>query len=137
MLAIVVVSCDRSLENELAQIDPAGENWTVKAYTGKNQVYGPFLIKTYKPSLGNDSINISDCDGKFWNFNVNTAVDVTGKSFQTQGSANRVSKYNIGVKVLNGKIVNDSIFFEIQFEDDETPYGTTYKLTGCREMVSE
>ena len=54
-------------------------------------------------------------------------------TFQTQHSVNAVSGKKIGIKVQNGRIINnDSIYMEVQFEDDETPYGITYQLAGHR-----
>ena len=54
-------------------------------------------------------------------------------TFQTKLSKCEVSEKGIGIKISNGQIVNpDSIYFEIQFEDDETPYGNTYVLKGHR-----
>ena len=48
-------------------------------------------------------------------------------------SASHNPFYDNGIKVFNGKIIDsDSIYLEIQFEDDETPYGNTYQLKGYR-----
>ena len=46
---------------------------------------------------------------------------------------NEVSKIGANVKVQNGALINnDSISFNIQFEDDETPFGYTYQIKGHR-----
>lgn len=39
----------------------------------------------------------------------------------------------VGVKITDGKVIGaDSLYFEIEFEDDETPFGTTYEIKGSR-----
>ncbi len=133
MMLFVLASCEQTLEYDEVQVNnPEGE-WTVKAYINGKNVFGSFPIKTYTSSLGKDSLNINDLEGQFWNFNVKAAVETSANSFQTQHSINTIPNYGIGVKVLNGKIINnDSIYFEIQFENDEIPYGISYQLKGHR-----
>ena len=70
---------------------------------------------------------------KFWKFQVKAAVSKQEGTFETELSNCELSEENIGIKIANGKIVDsDSIYFEIKFEDDETPYGNTYRLKGHR-----
>ena len=100
-------------------------NWNIKAYIDKDEVFGPFDIEvTYTSDL--DSIIIKDND--FWGFQVKASANNLNNTFDSKLSVNELSKVRAQIKILNGKVVeNESISFEIQFEDDETPYGITYK----------
>ncbi|HCY00507.1 MAG TPA: hypothetical protein DG754_10240, partial [Bacteroidales bacterium] len=82
---------------------------------------------------GGDSITVKDSEIKFWKFQVKANANDQNGTFETDLSNCEVSEVSIGVKINNGKILNtDSIYFEIQFEDDETPYGNVYILKGAR-----
>ena len=133
VMLFVLASCEQNLEYNDIQANKTEGEWTVKAYINGTNIYGSFPIRTYATTSGKDSLYINDNEGQFWNFNVKAAVKNTGNTFQTQHSINTVSGNEIGVKILNGKIINnDSIYFEIQFEDDEIPYGVSYQLAGHR-----
>ena len=108
--------------------------WEVTAHNDSIPVFGPFTLLTVaNPESKNDSITILDSEVKFWRFQVKAAVNEIDGTFETNLSNCEVSEEGIGIKITNGKIVNsDSIYFEIQFEDDETPYGNTYRLKGHR-----
>ena len=133
VLSFIIVSCEKDLQlNEMQTNNVAGE-WMVKACVNGTKIYEPFAIKTYNASSAKDSVSINDNAGNFWNFQVKAAIDFTNESFQTRNSVNAIPGYNIGVKIMNGRVIdNDSIYLEIQFEDDVTPYGTTYQLAGHR-----
>ncbi|MBP1663185.1 MAG: hypothetical protein H6Q19_325 [Bacteroidetes bacterium] len=133
VLTIVMASCEQNIEYDKIGENKTDGEWMVKAYVNGTNIFGSFPIRTYKTISGKDSLYINDYEGRFWDFNVKAAVKTTDNTFQTQRSVNIVSGKNIGVKVLNGRIINnDSIYMEIQFEDDETPYGVTYQLAGHR-----
>ncbi|NLD24817.1 MAG: hypothetical protein GX670_11410 [Bacteroidales bacterium] len=108
--------------------------WEVTAHNESIPVFGPFTLLTVtNPESENDSITILDSEVKFWKFQVKAAVNEIDGTFETNLSNCEVSEEGIGIKIANGKIVDtDSIYFEIQFEDDETPYGNTYHLKGHR-----
>ena len=108
--------------------------WEVTAHNDSIPVFGPFTLLTVSnPESENDSITILDSEVKFWKFQVKAAVNEIDGTFETNLSNCEVSEEGIGIKIANGKIVDtDSIYFEIQFEDDETPYGNTYRLKGHR-----
>ena len=108
--------------------------WEVTAHNDSIPVFGPFTLLTVSnPESENDSITILDSEVKFWKFQVKAAVNEIDGTFETNLSNCEVSEEGIGIKIANGKIVDiDSIYFEIQFEDDETPYGNTYHLKGHR-----
>lgn len=135
----IITSCERETENATIsdttnsnKINMSGQ-WEITAYNDSSMVFGPFKIITLEASAGNDSIIIQDTEVKFWKFQVKALADEKYGTFQTTLSTCEVSPESIGIKISNGKILNsDSIYFEIQFEDDETPYGTTYLLKGHR-----
>lgn len=108
--------------------------WEVTAHNDSTPVFGPFTLLTVtNPESENDSITILDSEVKFWKFQVKAAVNEIDATFETNLSNCEVSEEGIGIKIANGKIVDsDSIYLEIQFEDDETPYGNTYRLKGHR-----
>lgn len=134
----IVSSCERNIESaeiaDTAILAKVGGEWEITAYNDSTLIYGPFKIITLKEtSTGSDSITIQDSEIKFWKFQVKAAVDEKNGTFQTELSNCEVSEESVGIKISNGKIVNsDSIYFEIQFEDDETPYGNIYQLKGYR-----
>ena len=82
----------------------------------------------------NESIVIKD-NGEFWKFQAEAQLIDSNEGFATQSSVNQISSLRTKINILDGSIVdNDSITFDIQFEDDETPYGFTYKIKGRRKQ---
>ena len=135
--AAFLLSCQHS-EKEVTEapetaINAVGE-WNVSAYLNDSQISKPFtLIILNDISSKADSIILKDISKDFWDFQVKAAIDNTKDVFETKMSNCEVSDFNIGIKIPNGKIINsDSIYLEIQFEDDVTPYGNTYTLKGHR-----
>lgn len=133
MLLFITVACEQTLENEetsLLETNLQGE-WTVNAYNDDTLIFGPFNISTLT-TIGNESIIIKD-NGEFWNFQTKANVLNLSDAFETEASLNEISSLNVKINVLNGRLINkDSIAFDIQFEDDETPFGITYTLKGRR-----
>jgi len=134
----MIASCEKETENALLpdaqnSINVTGQ-WEVIAHNDSVPIFGPFTILTVNdPSGANDSITIQDSEVKFWKFQARAAVNEKDGTFETKLSTCELCEEGIGIKIANGKIVNsDSIYFEIQFEDDETPYGNTYRLKGHR-----
>lgn len=135
ILLLSTIACESNLENDGLLIEESSSNfngdWIVKANMDNNITFGPFDIKI-QTTPKKDSLYIKD-NGDFWNFQVKTATNSSNNSFKSELSVNELSKVSSKIKVLNGKVIeNDSIYFEIQFEDDETPYGITYYLKGHR-----
>lgn len=118
---------DLDLNSPIKESSLSG-NWSIKASVDKNESFGPFDIAiTYTSDL--DSIIIKDND--FWGFQVKAATNNSDNTFESNLSVNEMSKVGAKIKILNGKVIEDeSIYFEIQFEDDETPYGITYNIKG-------
>lgn len=131
MLLFINVACEQTLENDeisLLETNLQGE-WTVNAYKDDVLIFGPFTISTLT-TASNESIIIKD-NGEFWNFQTTANVLNLSDAFETEGSLNEISSLNAKINILNGRVINkDSIAFDIQFEDDETPFGITYTLKG-------
>lgn len=132
--AFVVLSCERN-EEKIELTSSLNGEWEVMAYLNDAPVHDvtfPLTISGDFPSK-TDSVTINDASKYFWNFQVKVSANHENGTFETQKSICEHCSYKIGVKVFNGKIINsDSIYLEIQFEDDETPYGNTYQLKGHR-----
>lgn len=134
----LIISCQKEEENTMindssSSVQIVGK-WEVTAHNDSVPLYGPFTLLTLKSnSAGNDSIIIQDSEQKFWKFQVKASVNETEGTFQTKLSSCDICEEETGIKIANGKFVDtDSIYFEIQFEDDITPYGQTYRLKGHR-----
>ena len=132
-----IASCE-NVEKSADQINDAESNvmgeWSVSAYIDDNAISAPFkLLISDASHEKSDSIIIEETANDFWNFQVKAAVNKKAETFQTQLSSYESNGFDVGVKIANGKIINsDSIYLEIQFEDDETPFGNTYRLKGKR-----
>jgi hypothetical protein len=132
---LAMASCEPEYEKEYSWAYPVSGDWTVKAYVDGQEIYGPFEIKTYNSSLGQDSIWIDDyattgSNGNFWSFKIKAAVNMTSKTFSSTGSTSIISGYPVVVKVTDGIVVNnDSISVGLEFDDDP---GTVYTLAGHR-----
>ena len=129
-----IISCEDEVENN-ARVSESVDftrEWEVTAYNDSTFIYGPFKVTTLANNAeGNDSITIKDSEMNFWKFQVKPLADKKVGTFETQLSVCEWCEESIGIKISNGIISeSDSIYFEIQFEDDETPYGNTYKIKG-------
>ena len=133
MLLFTTVACEQISEKETISSPETNlhGDWTINAYVDNNFIFGPFTISTRKNSE-NEFIHLKD-NGEFWNFQTKAEILISSDAFETKSSINEVSSLNAKINILSGKIINkDSIAFDIQFEDDETPYGITYTLKGRR-----
>lgn len=136
VLLFTLVACEQDLKTENLNTEDLKSsesnmngNWTVNAYMGNELMFGPFTITT-QMTAENDSLFLRD-EGEFWNFQTKAAIISTSSAFETNASVNEISKFKANIKVLDGSIINnDSIAFDIQFEDDETPYAFTYEIKG-------
>jgi len=132
----VIASCEREdfQENNVDEqsITSIPGEWEVKAYLNDTLIYDTFNIFTSQ--VAGDSIIINDTVTNFWNFQVKAEVDEKRNSFQTRLSNNLMVKdFAVGVKIPVGKIIqSDSIYLEMQFEDDITPFGNNYQIKGHR-----
>ena len=133
MLLFITVACDQTLENEVSNLSETNlsGDWTVSAYIDNKIIYGPFTVSTLV-TPENETILIKDND-EFWKFQTKAQCIDSNDGFAAQSSVNQMSRLEAKINILDGSIIdNDSITFDIQFEDDETPYGFTYKIKGYR-----
>ena len=150
VVVFVGISCEPTSKKEYSWAYPVAGDWTVKTYVAGVAQSSYYEIKSYNSSFGKDSILIDDYGigvdksanyGNFWTMKFKLGVNVTDKTFGngTKTVLNIIPDYEIGIQALNGKIVgNDSIYFEVKFEDDPTtPYGTTYQIAGHRKTSYE
>lgn len=142
MLILIVASCKPTYEKEYSWAYPVAGDWTVKTYVAGVETSDYYEIKSYNSAFGKDSIIIDDYGigvaksseyGNLWTMRCKAAVDMNSKTFQSAISINLIPNYEIGIKIANGKVIGkDSIYFEVQFEDDTAPFGTTYQIAGHR-----
>jgi hypothetical protein len=134
-VAVALFSCEPTYVKEYNWAYPVAGDWTLTAYVDGAAVSDPFEFKTYNSSFGKDSIWLDDyattsSNGHFWSFKVKVAVDMKNNTFATDSSTNAIAKYNIKIKVKNGKIIDkDSLTMDVIFGDDPT---TTYRIAGHR-----
>lgn len=129
-LMVSLSSCQKKIEKEYNWAYPVAGDWTLHAYIDDEEIYGPFEIKVYNTSFGQDSIWIDDYHGNFWDMKFKAKVDMSNNTFETSGSKNAIAGYGINIKVTDGKVINkDSIYFNMEFQDDP---GTIYTLAGHR-----
>src|SRR5690554_1126593 len=133
IVLFITVACEQTIENEdsiISESNITGE-WTVNAYIDKNIVFGPFTV-TAQMNPENESISLKD-NGEFWKFQTKAELLETNNTFEAKSSTNEICNIGAKINIINGSVINkDSIEFDIQFEDDETPYRYTYKIMGHR-----
>ncbi|WP_243347008.1 lipid-binding protein [Parabacteroides sp. FAFU027] len=147
LFMLLALSCEQEYKKEYSWAYPLSGDWMLKEYVDGVASGSPFEIKIYNSSFGKDSIWIDDYGtgvasasqyGNYWTMKFKAKADMTSKTFQTGLSTSVIPGYGIGIKVANGKVINnDSIYFEIMFEDDATPYGVTHVLAGHRSTSYE
>ena len=130
VLSLALLSCQKKIEKEYSWAYPVAGDWTLKAHVGNEEIAGPFEVKIYNSSFGQDSIWIDDYHGNFWDMKFKAKVNMSNLTFETTGSTNAIAGYGINIKVTEGRIINkDSIHFKMEFSDDA---GTIYTLSGHR-----
>lgn len=95
--------------------------------------------------LVSDYVEPNAVQGNFWSYKVKVQADPTAESFSANESVSSAlykgDPYYIKVNVMNGKVFPgkghsktgvtvDSIYFELQFEDDAPSFGNTYVVSG-------
>lgn len=139
LLALVVSACDLKEDYEVEKskvVDAAGQ-WYVN-YSTDGYESGYILLNTYNTAADDGKAFWITDDGAWWDYKVKCPINTNDLTFSGSDLAN--TAYDIKVKVLNGKVilkggksttgvVTDSIYFELEFEDDP---GTIYKAAGHR-----
>lgn len=130
-------------EVEYSAVWPLAGEWWVN-YESGDYISGYTPLFTYNTAgEDTDKLWISD-NGNWWTYTVKSGCSVDAKTFS---GTNLVSTadggdavYDIEVQITNGKVivdggkstsgvVCDSIYFEVEFEDDP---GTVYQCSGVR-----
>jgi len=142
---ILFSSCD--MKDEFEQInsnvvEAAGEWWVNYSTEGYESGYTKMLTFNTADDNG-DEIWISD-ENNFWVFKVKCPVNIDNLTFAGTDLVSAAlwqgEPYDIKINISNGKIIEavslqpsgaitDSIYFEIEFEDDP---GTIYQASGFR-----
>jgi hypothetical protein len=110
---------------------PLSGDWTINVqYDGNTD--GPFFMKTYNTSFGQDSIWIDD-NGNFWPLKAKAKANVKNSSFDATNSLSYPgTRYEDEVTIQNAKVINkDSIFFEVKFASDPD---VLYQFSGHRRV---
>ena len=143
-LFLGLMSCDLGNDPDVggtATQSVAGEWWTTFTIDG-DDVYG---IGYQQITTSNTAANvpteflITD-NAHTWDYKIKSPLNLDAKTFGGADLQNLVDGYDIVMTVANGKIlpgaaistggnVTDSIYFEIEFEDDP---GTIYQVAGYR-----
>lgn len=142
VVALVLFACEPTFKKEYSWAYPIAGDWMITAYdkADGSQQSNPFEMRAYNPSFGTDSIWIDDyattgSNGNFWSYKFKVAVNMAAKTFQADSTTNALPGYDIKIVVKNGKIIgNDSLYMEVNFWDDPADGGTTFILTGHREI---
>lgn len=135
LAAISFFSCEPTYEKEYSWAYPLAGDWKVNAFVDGSKTGGPYEIKIYNSSFGQDSIWVDDyattsANGHFWSMKFKAKANMAEKTFESTGSKNAISGYGIIIKLSNGKVIgNDSITMDIEFGDAA---GTIYQLKGRR-----
>lgn len=129
-LLILGFSCTKmEYTQEFSSTYPISGDWTITVDDGSS-TYGPYYMKIYNTATSKDSVWIDDAK-LFWQTKSKAAVNLKDNTFAGEKTQNEY--YNSKVSYANGKVIGkDSIYFEVTFSDDSTPYGIVYKYAGHR-----
>lgn len=143
-LSFGIMSCDLGDDPDsggTATEAVAGEWFTTFTIEGED-VYGLGyqLITTSNTAANVPTEFLIADDGHTWNYRVKCPLNLDARTFGGNGLISLVPDYGIAVNIANGKIlpgaatssggnVTDSIYFEVEFEDDP---GTIYQVAGYR-----
>lgn len=111
-----------------------GNEWVVKS--------NPFLLTTYNTAANVATEMFVDDHSNFWDFKGKVSADPSKLTFGSDNEVENIS-YESKFKVKDGQlfpklahspsgVVTDSIVFYVSFNDDATPYSTTYRVSGFR-----
>lgn len=143
LFALIFSSCDLKDEYVVEKskvVDAAGQWWVNYKYASGDES-GYLMLQTYNAAADDGKeLWISDEKGKFWDYKVKCPINIDAMTFTGKDLQN--AAYDIKVQLNNGKIIKnggkstsgvvvDSIYFELQFEDDDVP-GKIYKVGGVR-----
>jgi hypothetical protein len=120
-------------------VEMSGEWWGVHLVEGED-IYGVGMVRlaTYNTAADNAEYMWLTDNGNFWDYKVKVPINYDNLTFEGEGLTNAVDGYDISINVMNGKVMKDaahsnsgvvvdSIYYEIEFEDDP---GTIYQVKG-------
>jgi hypothetical protein len=130
-LFVLIFSCQKmEYTQEFNWAYPMSGDWALQLEYGGHVDPGPYFIKVYNSSIGQDSVWIDD-NGNIWPFKAKAKVDMKALTFSTTNYTSHpgASTEDV-VTITKGQIINrDSIYFEAVFASDA---GTIYKMYGHR-----
>jgi hypothetical protein len=152
-ISVALLSCEQDDPNigQTATKDLAGEWYVTYTVDGTDLIgHAPIITSNTAANLPTeilitDYVEPNATAGNFWSYKVKAQVDPAAKEFTATEVVSSAlydgDPYNIKVNVLNGKVIKngghsrtgvvvDSIYFELQFEDDSPAFGTTYVVSG-------
>lgn len=135
-LFVVMFSCQKmDYTKEINWSYPLSGEWALQLESGTTVDPGPYFIKVYNTSFGQDSVWIDD-NSNIWPFKAKAKADMGTLTFSTTNYISHPGTNNEDViTITNGKIItNDSIYFEAEFGSDA---GTIYKMYGHRSTSYE
>jgi hypothetical protein len=140
-------SCNEDDEPEVEYMAtyPVSGEWVVDYYVetspGQLELIAPHTqLRAYNTAANVPTEIWLDDQGSFWDYKVRSGLNMTdltfsGAELQNESNDSKVTLTE-GKVIKNGTKVNgiqaDSISFKVSFDDDETPYGTTYHASGHR-----
>jgi hypothetical protein len=130
-LLFLIFSCQKmEYTQEFNWAYPISGDWALQLEYGGHVDPGPYFVKVYNSSIGQDSVWIDD-NGNIWPFKAKAKVDMKALTFSTSKYTSHpgASTEDV-VTISNGQIISkDSIYFEAVFASDA---GTVYKMYGHR-----
>jgi nuclear transport factor 2 (NTF2) superfamily protein len=143
VLLLVLVSCEEDIDPGSVNTKQLSGEWFVN-YSTEGYESGYTQLLTFNTASDNgEEIWISD-EGNFWVYKVKCPVNIQDFTFSGEDLVSVAfwndELYDIEIDIMNGKIIKDaslqpsgvradSIYFEIEFEDDP---GTIYQAAGFR-----
>ncbi|MCE5347186.1 MAG: hypothetical protein LLG13_12995 [Bacteroidales bacterium] len=130
-ILVIMFSCQKmEYTKEYSWSYPLSGEWALQIEYGGSVDAGPYFIKVYNTSFGQDSVWIDD-NGNIWPFKAKAKADMKTLTFSTTDYTSMPgTNYEDIVTIKNGKVIQkDSIYFETEFGSDP---GTIYKMYGHR-----
>jgi len=138
---IFLAACQKDyvVENT-STVNMSGQWWAQHLVNGED-IYGAGMveIQTYNTAKNDGKEMWITDDGNFWNYKVKCPIDYKNLTFSGENLINAVAGYDITISIKNGKIMKnaahstsgtvvDSIYYEIEFSDDDPV--RTYQVSG-------
>lgn len=140
VIALIIFSCSKKPDTGGTNGEALSNEWWAELKLNGTNVYGAGAfahIATYNTAADGNQIWVDDMHG-LWDFKVKATADFNALTFNANQAISVIPNYDIAVTITNGKVipnaghsrtgnVTDSIFMEVEFEDD---LGTIYTIEG-------